>query len=72
MIMTTDKEYLTLAEASAEVNCKRGTLYAMMNKLGIKPHQFEMDRKSYLTREEVARIKAAREHPWKALKEKKK
>lgn len=62
--MSGDKEFLTIDEAAAYVGVKRGTLYNYINELGIETHKFRLDRRTYLSRADVERIKEVKEKPW--------
>jgi ribonuclease HI len=58
------KEFYTLEEAGKIVNRNRATIYNRMKLLGIKPHKFHMDRKAYVTADELKQIKEVIEKPW--------
>jgi transposase len=61
-----DKEYYTIEEVAKMVGRNRATVYNRMKFLGIKPHKFHMDRKAYVTTQEVERIRTVFEKPWTA------
>ncbi len=62
--MTQEKEYLTLDEAAEEIGMKRSTIYPYLRALNIQPEKFELDRKHYISRQNVERIKALKAQPW--------
>jgi hypothetical protein len=69
MMVKEKKEYYTIAEAAAEINKSRASLYIYMKRLGIEPRPFEeIDKKRvYLSAAQVERIKIAEGGtPWKA------
>lgn len=59
-----DKEFYSIEEVSAIIQRNRGTVYNRMKLLGIKAKKFQMDRKAYVTAEEMEKIKAVIEKPW--------
>ena len=63
--MNEEKEYLTLDEAAELLGIKRATFWNYMDDLGIESHKFGRDRRRYLSREEVNRLKEYKESPWK-------
>ena len=64
--MSDQKEYYTIEEAAKIVDRNRATIYNRMKLLGIKAHKFNMDRKAYITAEELNQIKEVIEKPWTA------
>jgi excisionase family DNA binding protein len=58
------KDYLTYEEAAEYIGCKRSTLYSLVSDMGITTHKFKYDKRRYLTRADVERIKEIREKPW--------
>jgi predicted site-specific integrase-resolvase len=63
--MEEDKEFMTLDEAAHAVGIKRASLYYYIKRLKIQRHTFPLNRHAYLTHNDVERIKAVRESPWK-------
>jgi excisionase family DNA binding protein len=63
-VVMIQKEYLTYEEAAEYIGCKRSTLYSLVSDMGITTHKFKYDKKRYLTRADVERIKEIREKPW--------
>lgn len=59
-----DKEYYSIEEVSEIVKRNRASIYNRMRILGIKPKKFQMDRKAYVTAEEMERIRNVFEKPW--------
>jgi predicted DNA-binding transcriptional regulator AlpA len=59
-----EKPYLTVDEAMQVLGCARSTLSEWMKELHIQPKKFPRDRRLYLSRSDVLRIKRAREQPW--------
>lgn len=69
-MLTAEKEYMTLEEAAQYLGKKRATMFNYIKKLGIKPHKFKLDRRSYLALEDVKRMKEALSgKPWVAGEE---
>lgn len=62
--MSEQREYLTVEEAAEYVGVKRSTLYYYINQLGIGTHKFLLDRRTYIARTDVERIKEVKEKPW--------
>lgn len=62
--MSEQREYLTIDEAADYVGIKRGVIYNYIGSLGIKTHKFKMDRRTYISRVDVERIKEVKEKPW--------
>lgn len=62
--MEHSKEYYTLEEASVILQRNRATVYNRMNLIGMKGHKFRGDRKTYLSADEVERLKNIFEKPW--------
>ncbi len=58
------KELFTYEEAMEYLGIKRSTLQAMMNDLDVPTQKFRYDRKRYITRFHVERMKHRREKPW--------
>lgn len=48
---------LTLDQAMKEVNRSRGTFYTYLNYLEIQRHKFPFDRKAYITKLDLERIR---------------
>ena len=61
-----EKEYYTLEETAEMLGRNRATVYNRMKIIGIKGHKFKGDRKTYLSPEEVNRLKTVFEKPWTA------
>lgn len=59
-----DKEYYTLEETAKMIGKNRATVYNRMKIIGMKGHKFIGDRKTYLSKEEVERVRTAFERPW--------
>lgn len=62
--MSEEREFLTFEEAAQYVGVKRSTIYNYVEELGLKIHKFRLDRRSYLSRADVERIKEVKEKPW--------
>ncbi len=60
------KKYYTLEEAAEYIGKKRATVYNRMTLIGMKGHKFIGDRKTYLSAEEVERLKNVFTNPWEA------
>ena len=69
--MAKEKEYMNLDEAAEILGIKRATLYKYMDKLEMKPVKFKLDRRTYLSQEQVKRLKEILEKPWLAGKDEK-
>jgi excisionase family DNA binding protein len=65
-----DKDYLTYDEAMEVLGVKRSTLHTMIIDQGIQFYKFKYDKRRYLTRADVMRLKQIREKPWTAGEEK--
>lgn len=63
------KEYYTLDEAAKLLKRNRATIYNRMNHIGMKGHKFRGDRKTYLSADEVERLRTIFEKPWTAPEE---
>ncbi len=61
-----EKEYFTLLEVAALLKRNRATVYNRMEMIGIRGHKFRGDRKTYLTKEEVTKVRDVFEKPWTA------
>jgi len=48
---------LTMEQAMAEVGVSRGTFYPYLNYLNIQRHKFPFDRKAYILKCDVERVK---------------
>ena len=57
MARVTRGDCLTIEQAMAEVGCSRATLYNYMNFLGIERQKFPFDRRAYILKSDVERIK---------------
>lgn len=64
--MSKEKEYYSIEEISQLVHRNRGTVYNRIKFLGIKPHKFPMDRRTYVAANDVEKIKTIIEKPWMA------
>lgn len=64
-----EKEYYTLEEVAKLLQRNRATVYNRMNLIGIKGHKFKGDRRTYLSAEEVERLRTVFEKPWTAPEE---
>ena len=64
--MQPQKEYLTIEEAGRELGWDRSTVYVKMKLLGIQRTKFHGNRRAYLSRNDVDRLKALKETPWTA------
>jgi predicted DNA-binding transcriptional regulator AlpA len=62
--MTTEKEYMTLAEAAQYIGMKRASIYNYMKDLKIKPIKFGRDRRKYVSLADVKRMKEYKAKPW--------
>jgi len=64
--MTDEKEYVTLADAAAQLGIKRASLYYYLKRMKIEPQRFpqQLNRHSFITQADFQRIKAAKESPW--------
>jgi len=58
------KEYYTIEEVSRLVGRNRATIYNRMKILEIEAKKFNLDRKAYVTEEEMQRIKTVFDKPW--------
>ena len=50
-------DYMTVEQATSEVGCSRATLYNYMHFLGIETKKFPFDRRAYILKANVDRIK---------------
>lgn len=57
MTRVTKEDCLTIEQAATEVGCSKATLYNYMNILGIQRIKFPFDRRSYVTKADIERIK---------------
>ena len=55
--MADKSECLTIEQAMKEVKRSKGTFYTYLNYLEIQRHKFAFDRKSYITKRDLERIK---------------
>lgn len=60
------KEFYSLEEVAKSLGRKRATVYSRMKLIGMRGHKFKGDRKTYLSHEELERLKNAFEKPWTA------
>jgi len=62
-----EEHYVTLDEAVQLIGMKtKGSLYYAMGVLGIQPEKFPLNKHAFISREDVQRIKDARDTPWKS------
>jgi excisionase family DNA binding protein len=61
----TEKEWMTLDEASDYIGVGRATVYNYMKDLHITTRRFGRDRRGYLALADVKRMKDYKENPWK-------
>lgn len=59
-----EKEYYTLDETAEYFGKTRATVYNKMRLIGMKGHKFKGDRKTYLSQEEVKKLRNVFEKPW--------
>jgi hypothetical protein len=59
-----EKDFYTLEEVGELLNRSRATVFNRMNIIGMKPHKFKGDRKSYLSKEEVRQLRKVFDNPW--------
>ena len=57
MAKVTKDDCLTIEQAMSEVKCSKATLYNYMNFLGIQRQKFPYDRRAYILKSDVERIK---------------
>lgn len=57
MAETTKEDCMTIEQATTEVSVSKASLYNYMNFLGIQRQKFPFDRRSYLLKSDVVRIK---------------
>ena len=57
MAETIKEDCMTIEQATTEVSVSKASLYNYMNFLGIQRQKFPFDRRSYLLKSDVARIK---------------
>jgi ACT domain-containing protein len=57
MAKITKSDCMTIEQAMQEVECSRATLYNYMNFLGIQRQKFPFDRRAYVLKSDVERIK---------------
>jgi hypothetical protein len=57
MAKITKDDCMTIEQAMAGVGCSRATLYNYMNFLGIQRQKFPFDRRAYVLKNDVERIK---------------
>ncbi len=57
MAKITKDDCVTIEQAMSEVGCSRATLYNYMNFLGIQRQKFPFDRRAYILKSDVERIK---------------
>ncbi len=61
-----EEQYYTVDETAKLLKRNRATVYNRMQIIGIRGHKFQGDRKTYLSQEEVNRLKTVFEKPWTA------
>ncbi len=62
MTMTAERpQYLTIVNAAKELGVGRGSMYYYIHVLKIKPKKFPLDRKTYITRDDLNKIVAAKQ-----------
>lgn len=64
--MSEDEEFMLLDEAAKSLGMTRATIYNYMNDLNIKTQRLGRDKRSYLSREQINRIREYKEKPWTA------
>lgn len=57
MARVTKEDCLTIEQAADELEVSKATLYSYMNVLQVQKLRFPLDRKSYVTKSEIDRIK---------------
>lgn len=62
------KEWLSLEEAAGQMGIKRSTIYYYLKDLDIEARRFGRDRKRYISRADVEKLKDYKENPWKYAK----
>lgn len=54
------QEYITVEEAATELRLSRTNLYYYLGQMEIEPTKFQLDRKAYIRRSDLERVKVAR------------
>jgi hypothetical protein len=57
MAKITKADCMTVEEAKDYLGCSKATLYTYMNVLGVQRHKFPFDRRSYILKSDIERIK---------------
>ncbi len=63
---TEEKQYLSVDEAAEEIGWNRATIFDWIKALNLETHRFLRNRKTYMTVQDVERLKDIKAHPWKA------
>jgi hypothetical protein len=58
---TKEVKFISINKAGEELGVDRTTVYNYVKRLQLDTHKFPLDRKTYITREDLARIKAAKQ-----------
>jgi hypothetical protein len=57
MANVTKEDCLSIEDAAKDVKCSKATLYNYMNILGVQRYKFSFDRRTYVAKSDVIRIK---------------
>jgi hypothetical protein len=57
---TTNRQYIAMDDAAAELGVNRSTMYYYLKPLGIETKKFPLDRHTYIALTDLERIKEAR------------
>lgn len=66
------KEFYTIDEAAEYIGWNRATVFEWVKALDIERHRFLRNKKTYLARADVEKLKEIKGKPWTAGEEKKK
>ncbi len=55
-----EAKFISLIKAGEDLGVSRSTVHYYLGQLGIKVHKFPLDRKAYISLEDLGRIKAAK------------
>jgi len=63
---TEEQRYLSVDDVARELDWNRTTVFGWIKALNLETHRFLRNRKTYLTVQDVERLKDIKAHPWKA------
>ena len=60
IVMSEQSQYVTIEDAALEVGVNRSTMYYYLKRFSIEPERFPLDRRTYILRSDLERIKGAK------------